>query len=40
MRFSLLLAAVHAVLGMLWFGHASRRAGAARARPSCAGWTG
>ena len=44
MRFSLLLAAVHAVLGMLWFGllvapRARWRAGC-RARPSCAGWTG
>ena len=44
MRFSLLLAAVHAVLGMLWFGllvAATRRWRAGcRARPSCAGWTG
>ena len=43
MRFSLLLAAVHAVLGMLWFGLlvATRRWRAGcRARPSCAGWTG
>ena len=40
MRFSLLLAAVHAVLGMLWFGllvAATRRWRAGcRARPSCA----
>ena len=43
MRFSLLLAAVHAVLGMLWFGllvAATRWRAGCRARPSCAGWTG